>query len=79
MKAQLIQCSERPRVEPHGNTAIVTFSDLSGSTVEVELSMAHIVSLGNDLLELHHDFVAVKQGKNHLHPVFVDVLKWCTP
>ena len=79
MKAQLIQCSERPRVEPHGNTVIVTFSDLSGSTVEVELSMAHIVSLGNDLLELHHDFVAVKQGKNNLHPVFVDVLKWCSP
>ena len=67
MKAQLIQCSERPRVEPYcnGERVTVTFSDLSGSKVEVELQMAHMISLGNDLLEVHHAFIARKQGKEN--------------
>ena len=60
MKAQLIQCSCRPRVEPYcnGERVTVTFSDLSGSKVEVELIMAHMISLGNDLLEHHRLFIA---------------------
>ena len=58
MKAQLIQCSDRPRVEPYGHCVVVTFSDLSGSKVEVELQMAHMISLANDLLEHHHLFIA---------------------
>ena len=58
MHAKMIQCSDRPRVEPYGHCVVMTFSDLSGTKVEVELTMAHAISLGNDLLENHHLFVA---------------------
>lgn len=57
MFAKMIQCSDRPRVEAHGHCVVITFSDLSGSKVEVEMQMSHAISLGNDLLEHHHLFV----------------------
>jgi len=52
MKTKMMLNGHRPRVERHGAAMIITLTDVTGSTVEVDMDMTEGSYLANDIHEV---------------------------
>jgi len=58
MKAKVRLNGHRPRVERHGAALVITLTDVTGSTVEVDMDMTEGGYLGNDIHEVVNEYRA---------------------
>lgn len=56
MKSRMILNGHRPRVESHGDSLMVTLTDVSGSTVEVDMDRSVGYCLEQDLAEARREY-----------------------
>lgn len=70
MKSKIIQCADRPRIERHGQSIVVKFSDAGYSESLAEMNISQAWALASDIMEIVNEY----KTESNVHPVFRDIL-----
>ena len=70
MKAEIIQCADRPRATRHGDKLVIEFGDVGGGKCECEMNITQAWCLAQDINEIVVDY-----QRPRVHPVFEELLK----
>lgn len=62
MRSKMFLSANRPRVERHGQSLVVTLTDVTGSTLEAEMNMSEGYCMANAIMEIISDYGKEKNG-----------------